>query len=371
MINTPREELISTRTYGYLPTGQEILEFTLRNSNGCKACFINYGGILTSMQTPDRYGKNANITLGYDDLTGYLTDKNYMGALIGRYANRIADGRYNLHGKRIDLSCNDKNFHLHGGFSGFNRIVWDYKIIELDSQPALILYHVNPDNKEGYPGNLIVNVIISLNNENELRLEFSAETDKPSIFNPTHHPYFNLNNDQRIGIQNHLLQIEAREFLPITKEMLPQGKPKATVGTIFDFQNGAIIGDIPAQTSKQILIARGYDHCFVLNKCGNSVHRAASLTSLESGRQVVIYTDAPGIQFYSGNYLEPGPGQRGELHKRHHALCLEPQSFPNSPNIDSFPSTTIQPGKTYRRVIRYQFSSIEPANQINSGTLNI
>ncbi len=368
MTNAIITDKISVRTYGQLPDGREIHEYILRNPVGTEAHILNYGGILTSLKTHDQQGKLGEITLGYDDLSGYLNDKTYMGALIGRYANRIANGRFTLNGQATELSRNDNDLHLHGGVTGFNRIVWDGEIVDRDSYQALKLHHFSPHQQEGYPGNLDVDVFISLNEANELQLEFSARTDQTGIFNPTYHPYFNLNNDHQTNIHNHILQIDSRDYLPVTSSMLPESRPRSVAGSNFDFRQGAVIGDLLCESNEQISITGGYDNCFVLNGTDTPLHRAASLISPESGRRLIVNTDAPGMQFYSGNFLQAGPGIRGQFHHRHHALCLEPQSFPNAPNEEGFPSTLIHPGEIYRRTIIYQFSTVDA--EFQTKTLN-
>lgn len=350
---------ISEKSIGQLSNGQEIVELIMQRSNGFEARILNYGGILTSLRTPDRHGTLGEITLGYDDLSGYLNDETYMGALIGRYANRIADGSFTLNGQQTNLSCNEKGRHLHGGVIGFNRIVWDYEIVNNSDQQYLKLHHFSPDKQEGYPGNLDVDVSISLEEINELHLIITAKTDQISIFNPTYHPYFNLNNNHQTGILNHVLQIDAKEYLPITSNMLPVGDVQEVFGTVFDFLTGATIGDLLDISSPQIAIAGGYDNCFVLSKNKDTIRRVAKVYSPESGRCLTVLSDAPGLQFYSGNFLNLGSGTRSSLHGQYKALCLEPQSYPNAPNVGAFPSTLIHPGEEYRRTIIYQCSLVD------------
>ncbi|MFH1851233.1 MAG: aldose epimerase family protein [Candidatus Neomarinimicrobiota bacterium] len=359
---------IGERSFGFLPDGREVFLYTLQNQKGCVVELTNYGGIITKILTPDRSGRLGNIILGYDDLSGYLSDNDYVGALIGRYANRIANGVFRLNGHKIQLNPNNGTVHQHGGQIGFNRVVWGAEIYEKSGQPSLKLTYRSADGEEGYPGNLSVAVILTLTNSDELQIEFHGNTDKTGIINLTHHPYFNLHNDHSRSALDHVLKIEADSYLPIDNEILPTGAVQRVADTPFDFRKQHAIADIIHQPVKQLEYAGGYDHCLVINESSDPIRLAASLFSIESGRKVELYTDAPGLQLYTANKLIPSRnGIRGKFLGKHKAICLEPQSFPNAPNVDSFPSTLIRPGVEYRRSIIYRFSvqSQSVVNQIS------
>ncbi len=348
---------IEERSYGFLPDGREVYLYRLQNQNGCEVELTNYGGIITKILTPDRSGKLGDIILGYDDLRGYLSDDAYMGAIIGRYANRIANGTFFLNGQKIQLSRNSGTAHHHGGETGFNRVVWSTEIYEESNHPRLKLTYVSADGEEGYPGNLTVTVFVTLTNSDELQFEFYANTDKTGIINLTHHPYFNLHNDHHQTVLDHVLQIEADHYLPINNEMLPTGEVLSVADTPFDFRNQHKVADFIHKPVEQLALAGGYDHCYVINDSGDRIRLAATVFSADSGRKIELYTNTPGLQLYTANHLAPTRnGIRSAYLGKHKAICIEPQSFPNTPNIEAFPSTLLQPGVEYRRSIIYRFN---------------
>ena len=324
-----------------------IEEYKLINKNGISIVIISLGGIIKEINTPSSNGKFENIVLGYKDNNKYLIDKYYLGAIIGRYANRIAESSFKLNDKIFYLDENEKNNHLHGGKNGFHKKNWE--LVDYDSHDKkfleLSLFSKHLDS--GYPGNLNCNVIYSLNDSNEFKIEFFANSDKHTIFNPTSHSYFNLNPSNN-SILNHKLKISSIAYIPINNEFLPNGEINKVVNTPFDFNYSREIGEQINSDNKQLKIASGYDHCFVLEKESDV---AAEISEKISGRKLIIKTDQPGIQLYSGNHLS------GSFTKNQ-GLCLETQHFPDSPNNNNFPSTKLKANHQYYSATCYVFSNI-------------
>jgi aldose 1-epimerase len=333
--------------------GKKVYLFTLTNKNGTEIKITNYGGVVTSWKTADKNGKRSNIVLGFDDLKGYLAPPPYFGAIIGRYGNRIANGKFKLDGKEYVLATNNGKNHLHGGNKGFDKVVWDVAPVE-DSTSSLTLNYVSKDGEEGYPGNLKVSVKYTLTGTDELLIEYNAETDKATPVNLTNHSYFNLTGDVGTTILNHTLMIDADKYTPVDTTLIPTGELKDVTGTPFDFRKPKLIG---AQIDS---VPGGYDHNFVLNRKGDDLERVAILSDSTSGRQLEVFTTEPGLQFYSGNFLD-GTLQTsdGKPIQKHTGLCLETQHFPDSPNEPSFPSTILEPGKKYHTVTKYAVSLIK------------
>ena len=328
--------------------GKKVYLFTLENSNGTIVTISNYGGTVTSFVTPDKNGNKSSIIVGFDSLQPYLRQPPYFGALIGRYGNRIGDAKFSLEGATYKLAANNGKNHLHGGIKGFDKIVWDASVSK-DSIPSLTLKYLSEDGEEGYPGNLNVTVIYTLTNDDELKIEYNAETDKATPVNLTNHSYFNLSGDISNTILNHRLMIDADNYTPVDSTLIPTGEIKSVKESPFDFTSSKLIGrDIDS-------VKGGYDHNWVLNKKDTSLQKVAILFDSISGRSLEVYTTQPGIQFYTGNFLDGKFINRdGKPIKLHTALCLETQHFPDSPNKPNFPSTILNPGEKYYSVTIYK-----------------
>jgi aldose 1-epimerase len=330
--------------------GKKVSLYTLTTKNGVQVTITNYGGTVTSWLAPDRNGNKGNIVLGFDKLQGYLDKPPYFGALVGRYGNRIANGRFTLNGQTYKLATNNGKNALHGGLKGFDKVVWE-ALPASDNTPSLTLKYLSKDGEEGYPGNLSVTVKYTLTDDNELKIDYTAQTDKATPVNLTNHSYFNLSGDASTDILNHTLQIDADRYTPVDTTLIPTGELKPVAGTPFDFRQPHKIGERISQ------VPGGYDHNFVLNGGAGSMRRVATLKDSSSGRILEVYTDQPGLQFYSGNFLDGSiKTSDGKPINKHAALCLETQHFPDSPNQPSFPSTILQPGATYHTATTYKVS---------------
>lgn len=342
---------ITQAPFGRLPDGTAVSVFTLANANGMVAKIIDFGGIVTELHVPDRDGELADVVHGFDTLEPYLGDCPYFGALIGRYGNRIARGQFVLDGKTYQLDTNDGRNHLHGGTVGFHKVKWDATI----GADGLVLRHRSPDGDQGYPGNLDATVVYALTGDNELVVRFHAVSDKPTPINLTQHSYFNLAGDG--DILSHELVIDADAFVPIDDESIPLGGLAPVTGTPFDFRAPRAIGERIGQPDKQLRNGQGYDHNFVLNKrAPKAMTRAARVREPASGRVLELFTQEPGVQFYSGNFLNGSLCGKGRSYTYRGGLCLEPQHFPDSPNQPSFPNTILRPGEEYATESRYRFS---------------
>lgn len=336
--------------------GKQTGLFVLKNKNNVSAAITNYGGRLVSLMVPDNKGKLTDVILGYDSLKSYQKPKEpYFGAIIGRYGNRIAKGKFSINGKAYQLDINDGVNTLHGGFKGFFSRVFVAKQI---SANELQLTYTSPDGEGGYPGTLSVKVTYILSDDNALKIAYEATTDKPTVVNLTNHAYFNLNGAGSKTITDNQLQINASRFTPVDATLIPTGKLQEVKGTPFDFTAFKAIGTDISKTDEQLKNGKGYDHNFVLNKAGiNTI--AATLKSLVTGIVMDVYTEEPGLQFYSGNFLtgESHDGKHGAAYGYRSALCLETQHFPDSPNEPSFPTTLLKPGQTYKSTTIYKFSA--------------
>ncbi|HET7392553.1 MAG TPA: aldose epimerase family protein [Candidatus Binatia bacterium] len=345
---------IAQQVFGQMPNGRNVELYTLANEHGVEAKIMNYGGTLVSLRAPDRNGVQADVVLGFDDFAPYLSPHPYFGALIGRYANRIAGASLTIHGKIYRLSANEGRNHLHGGRIGFDKILWDAESGESAEGPQLILSHFSRAGEEGYPGNLTVKVTYTLTAQNELRLDYSASTDQPTVINLTHHSYFNLAGAGTI--HDHLLRLVAERYLPVDPELIPLGEQRSVRGTPFDFTVPRSIGSGLSANEEQLQLAGGYDHCWVLTQQSRACALAAELYEPMSGRVLTVFTTQPGIQVYSGNFLDGGiQGKQGQRYERHSGLCLETQHFPDSPNQPTFPITVLRPGENYRERTIYRF----------------
>ena len=350
------KESIKKESFGTVK-GAPVYIYTLANDKGMIAKITNYGGAIVSLIVPDRNGKPGDVVLGYDLLEDYVKNNTtYFGVLIGRYGNRIANGRFSLDGVEYILAKNNGENHLHGGIKGYDKVVWNAKEIESKDGVALKLTYFSPDGEEGYPGNLSISVIYTLTNNNELKIKYLASTDKKTIVNLTQHSYFNLTGKGDILGQE--LMINADRFTPVDKNLIPTGELKAVKGTPFDFTRPIAVGKRINQDNEQLHYGSGYDHNWVLNKPkGGAKTLAATLYDPGSGRFMEVFTTEPGIQFYAGNFLgNTVPGKKRQTYIRRSGLCLEAQHFPDSPNKPAFPSVVLRPGEKYRQVTVYKFS---------------
>ncbi len=339
---------ITKEKFGALD-GKEIDLYTLSNSQGMTVRITNYGGIITSILVPDKNGSMDDIVLGYDSLAGYLHETPYFGAIVGRYANRIAHGKFILDGKEYQLAVNNGTNHLHGGLKGFDKVVWDAKEVRSEDYVGLQLFYFSKDMEEGYPGNLKVKVDYFLTNHNELKVEYEAETDKPTFINLSQHSYFNLAGTSGRDILGQDLWIDADRYTVVNDELIPTGELRDVKNTPMDFTEphkiGSRIDEVPG----------GYDHNYVLNK-QEGLAKVAELYDSISGRKMEVFTTEPGLQFYSGNFLDGSiTGKKGMVYRKHFGLCLEAQHFPDSPNHPEFPSTLLNPGTIYEQTTLYKF----------------
>ncbi|MGI4833209.1 MAG: aldose epimerase family protein [Janthinobacterium lividum] len=337
--------------FGSTPAGEAVQLYTLRNRAGMRATISTYGGVLTSLLVPDRRRQLGNVVLGYDSLGGYLRQNPYFGALVGRYANRIAQGRFTLAGQPYQLALNNPPNALHGGPRGFSRRVWAARPGLSAAGPTLTLTYVSPDGEEGYPGTLRVTVMYTLTRANALRLDYTATTDKPTVLNLTNHSYFNLNYGQAPDVLTHVLTLRAARYTPVDNTLLPTGELAAVAGTPFDFRQPHAMGERLGQ------VPGGYDHNWVLAKrLRRTPKLAATVYESVSGRTMRVFTNQPGVQFYTGNFLKGNlTGQGGVTYGPHAGFCLETQHFPDSPNQPRFPSTVLQPGQVFRTTTEYRF----------------
>jgi aldose 1-epimerase len=347
---------VRQESYGEMPDGREVNIYTLTNKNGLKARVMDYGAILVSMEVPDKAGKTADITHGYDTLDGWLTNTSYFGASVGRFGNRIKDGKFTLDGKTYTLATNNDPggipCHLHGGVKGFDKVLWSSRITP---DNGVEFTYLSKDGEEGYPGNLNVKVTYSLNDENELKWEASATTDAPTVLNLVHHSYWNLSGDPANTINDHELMLAAPNFLPTDIGLIPTGVLAPVAGTPMDFTKPRTIGERVDADTEALKFGGGYDHCWVLEK-GAGVRLAARLKHPASGRVMEISTDQPAIQFYGGNFLDGTvAGKGGVKYAKRTALCLETEGFPNSPNEPAFPSPVLRPGQTYQHRMIHKF----------------
>ncbi|UII21468.1 aldose epimerase family protein [Fulvivirga ligni] len=338
--------------------GKKVSLYTLKNSHGVEAHITNYGGIITSLMVPDKTGKLEDVVLGYDNLADYQKDSPYFGALIGRYGNRIAKGKFTLDGEEYTLAVNNGVNTLHGGKKGFDKVVWDAEKITTDEGEGLKLNYVSPDMEEGYPGELKVEVTYVLTDDNSLKIDYTATTDKKTIVNLTNHSYFNLTGGVKGDILGHEVMINADKFVPIDSTLIPEGQLESVDGTPFDFREPTAIGARIGEDNQQLTYGGGYDHCWVLNADGEGMTKAASVYEPKSGRLMEIFTTEPGLQFYSGNFLDGSlTGKGGVAYKYRWGIALETEHYPDSPNQPDFPSVELNPGETYHTSTTYKFST--------------
>ena len=331
--------------------------FTLKNRNGLEVAITNYGGTVMSLRVPDRFGRNADVVLGFDTAEEYLGRHPYFGALIGRFGNRIARGRFSLDGNAYVLATNDGVNHLHGGERGFDRALWRAEAGQTAEGSALSLENISPDGEEGYPGALTAKAVYTLTEKDELRIDYSAVTDAPTVVNLTHHSYFNLAGHDRGDVLGHELFIDADHFTPTDAGLIPTGEIRDVMGTPFDFREPTILGCRINAADDQLALGHGYDHNFVLKPGPGRLRVAARVHHKASGRVLEVLTTEPGLQFYTGNGLDgSGKGKGGARYYRHAGLCLEAQHYPDSPNQASFPDTRLDPGQKYESTTIFGFS---------------
>ncbi len=348
---------IQRQAFGKTADQKAIDIYTLTNAQGVEARIITYGGIVVTLKVPDGNGKLGDVALGYDSLEGYLKNNSpYFGAIIGRYGNRIARGRFSLNGWEYRLAQNNGENHLHGGIRGFDKVVWNAKEVENKDGVGLALNYLSKDGEEGYPGTLSVTVVYTLTKNNELKIAYSATSDKPTVVNLTNHSYFNLAG--KGSILNHEVMIKADRFTPVDRELIPTGELRSVRGTPMDFTQPTAIGARIERQDEQLIFGRGYDHNWVLQSSSGAQALAARVYEPVSGRVLEVYTTEPGVQFYTGNFLDGSiKGKEGKVYQRRYGFCLETQHFPDSPNKPHFPSTVLKPGEQYATTTIYKFSA--------------
>jgi aldose 1-epimerase len=348
--------MIKESAFGTMPDGTPVKLFTLSNASGMEVRAINYGAILVSIKVPDRNGRVDDVVVGHDDLEGYLTKSRFFGAVVGRYGNRIAGGRFTLDGRTYQLTQNNGQNHLHGGAKGFDKVVWKASINDDPRGPSVAFTHTSPDGEEGYPGTLLARIVYTLTDKNELVIDYSATTNKPTLVNLTQHSYFNLAGHGSGDILDHQLTLNADRYTPVDASQIPTGEIAPVDGTPFDFRRGVTIGARIDADHEQIRFGSGYDHNFVLARSGDGLVQAAHVVDPKTGRTLDVSTTEPGVQFYSSNKLDGSHvGKGGHVYSARSSFCLETQHFPDSPNRANFPSTVLRPGEEYRSTTVFKF----------------
>ncbi len=354
------QAVIAKQSFGQTPEGVSVDLYTMTNANGLEVRAITYGGIIVSVRVPDAAGQLEDVVLGYDSLNGYLEQNPYFGAIIGRYGNRIDEGRFAIDGETYQLATNNGSNHLHGGVKGFDKVVWDATPVDTKNGVSLVFTYTSPDGEEGYPGTLQARVTYTLTNDDDLMFDYEATTDRETPVNLTQHTYFNLAGDGEGDILGHELMINADAFTPVDETLIPLGEIRPVENTPFDFRQPMPIGSRIGDDSKQLRRGPGYDHNFVLNRNeagADSLVLAARVTEPTSGRVMEVYTTEPGLQFYSGNFLDGSiAGKNGVVYEYRTGFCLETQHYPDSPNQPNFPSTILRPGERYFTRTVYSFS---------------
>jgi len=346
---------VTSRVFGTTPSGETVELYTLKNAKGMEADISTYGGVVVALKVPDRSGKLGDVVLGFDDFKGYLIPPPYFGAIIGRYGNRIAHARFTLDGVEYKLAKNDGDNSLHGGTRGFDKVLWK---AQQGPGNSLELTYLSKDGEEGYPGNLSVKVVYTVTDNNELKIDYTATTDKDTVLNLTNHSYFNLKGEGNGNILGHEVMINADKFTPIDKGLIPTGELRSVAGTPFDFRQPHTIGERINENNEQLVLAHGYDDNFILNRTGPGLSLAARVTEPSTGRVMEVLTTQPALQFYTGNFLDGTiHGKGGKVYGRRSAFCMETQHYPDSPNQPSFPSTELKPGETYHETTVYRFST--------------
>lgn len=359
---TDPKSSISKEAFGKTFEGNPVVIFTLRNATGAEARIMTYGGIVQSLKMPDRNGKFDDVVLGYDDFASYLTGKPYFGPLIGRYGNRIGGAKFSLEGRTYLLADNNNGHSLHGGKRGFDKVVWQVASARVGEHgPELKLTYLSADGEEGFPGNLSVTADYSLTDENELRLKFSAMTDKATVVNLTQHSFFNLRGQGNGDVLGHEVLIHADKITPLDKGLIPTGEFADVTGTPFDFRRTATIGSRINGSDPILRYGSGYNHNWVIDKPPGKLGMQARVVEPKTGRTMEVWSDEPGLQFYAGNLLDGTvKGKGGVAYQIHAGFCMEPQHYPDSPNKPQFPSVVLKPGDTYQNLIFYKFSIQAP-----------
>jgi len=352
--------MIKKEAFGKTGEGSPVDLYTLTNQNGIEVRAINFGGIIISLRVPDKNGKFDDVVLGYESLDGYLAKTPYFGAIIGRYGNRIGKAKFSLDGVEYSLAANNGPNALHGGLKGFDKVVWKAEPFEHQDGVGVVFTYTSRDGEEGYPGNLSVKVTYTLTNKDELIFDYHATTDKATPVNLTNHTYFNLAGDGKRDILAHEVMLNADRFTPIDKTLIPTGQIASVSGTPLDFTKSTAIGARIEQQDEQMVSGSGYDHNFVINRKGAGLALAARVYEPTTERVLEVHTTEPGVQFYTGNFLDGSiTGKGGHVYKRRYGFCLETQHFPDSPNTPSFPSSILRPGKVYESRTVYRFSVLK------------
>ena len=347
---------VTPAPFGILPDGQPVTVFTLTNRQGMQVKVLDFGAIISAIHVPDRDGTFADVVLGFERIEPYLANSAFLGAVIGRFGNRIAQGRFSLDGKDYQLAVNNAPNHLHGGNQGFHQVMWQAAPFTKDDAVGITFTRSSPDGEDGYPGKLDVTLTYALDNDNALSLRYHAVTDQATPINLTNHSYFNLAGQG--SILGHEVTINADRYLPVDAGSIPTGELADVTGTPFDLRQSTVIGDSIDVPHEQLRIGRGYDHNFVLNQQpGQLLNLAAMVREPQSGRVMQVYTQEPGVQFYSGNFLDGSQHGKLRAHSYRGALCLETQHFPDSPNQSHFPNTILRPGQVYQTHTVYRFSA--------------
>ncbi len=348
---------LTKRPFGSLPSGEPIHLYTFTDARGVEISITNFGGRIVSVLVPDRRGELADVALGFDNLDGYLAKNPYFGALVGRFANRIANAQFTLDGQVIRLAANNGSNSLHGGTKGFDKVVWEPSEISVDGGPALLLRYLSVDGEDGYPGNLDVRVTYQLREGSELHIDYLASVDRKTVLNLTNHSYFDLAGQGTGAVLDHVVTINAGRFTPVDHNLIPTGELQSVEGTPFDFRSPLRVGERIDEKNEQLKLGIGYDHNFVLNRSGSGLELAARAVEPKSGRVLEVLTTQPGVQFYTGNHLDGTvKGKGGVVYGFRTGFCLETQHFPDTPNQKGFPSTELSPGQEFRASTIFRFS---------------
>jgi aldose 1-epimerase len=349
---------IKKETFGKTTGGEQIDLYSLKNKKGMEVSITNFGATVVTLKVPDRGGKATDIVLGYDTLDGYEKGTSYFGATVGRYGNRIAGGKFSLDGKTYTLPKNNGENTLHGGIVGFNKRVWKAREIDSKEGEALEMSYLSADGEEGFPGSLSAKVVFTLpTDRNELKIDYTATTDKDTVLNLTNHSYFNLAGEGNGDILDHVLTLHAKEFTPVDKGLIPTGELRNVAGTPMDFNSATAIGKRINESYEQLVFGKGYDHNWVLTRAGSGLVIAAEAYDPKSGRKLEVLTTEPGVQFYSGNFLDGAKGKGNKPYPQRAAFCLETQHFPDSPNHPNFPSTVLKPNQVFHSQTVFRFSA--------------